>query len=234
MHVNAKKPTRFSRFLRNNLAIIIIVACLVAVTTIIIVASTLPNNDVLPTDGDPFISQPNNPVIDDPGSNPNGPDPNEGVDLKLKMFTLPVKSEYTIGMDYTNDGDSLFVFNDTLNRWQSHRAVDFIAPENTDVYAMRNGTVIEVGSNFGYGNYCIINHGDGIVATYASLDNIVLTQGQEVIKGDKVGQISTSASYEFIDGAHLHLEMTLNDKAVNPWDYITIDEQNQQLELSNQ
>ena len=70
------------------------------------------------------------------------------------------------------------------------------------------------------GNVVKIDHGDNVVATYASLGDVEVVKGQAVKKGDVIGEVSTTASYEFSDGAHLHLEVEVNGEAVNPTPYV--------------
>lgn len=206
-NTHTARQNGFVRFLRNNLALIIIVLCLLSIITIVVVASINANKPTIPVDQDP------DPVIPDPVI----PDP-------IEVFLLPVTT-YEVGMDFTDDEENLFVYSKTLNCYQSHRAVDFLAEEGTNVLAMKSGTVIEVGSTYGFGGYVKIDHGEDVIATYASLKNISVTAGSQVKQGDKIGEISDSANFEFLDGPHLHLEMTLSGTRVNPWDYIDIDEE---------
>lgn len=199
---------KFKTFVKQNLALIIIITCVLAITTIVIIAATSGTVPVIDPDPDSDL---------DPSG--NDPDP---IELEAKKFAFPL--EYTaIGMDFTNDSDNMFVFNSTLKMWTAHKAVDFLAEEGAEVLAMRAGTVTEVGFTYGYGNYVKIDHGDEIVATYASLGETSVAAGQDVEKGAVIGTASISASYEFKDGPHLHLEMKLNDVTVNPWDYLLED-----------
>lgn len=205
---------KFKTFVKQNLALIIIIACVIAITTIVIVAATS-GNEV------PVVT--NNPIEDPTGVDDPTIKPGANVDNTQKLFVTPVVNYTSIGMDYTNDSDNMFVFNGTLDMWMSHRAVDFLAEEGMQVRAMRSGTVTEVGFTYGYGNYIIIDHGDGILATYASLSEPMVMAGQTVAKGAIIAEVSTSAANEFKDGPHLHLSMQVNGVTVNPWDYITTD-----------
>lgn len=202
---------KFKAFVKQNLALIIIIGCVLAITVIVIIAANVgPALPVVDPDPDPDP---------DPTGNPNDPDA-----IAKKLFQLPVADYTTVGMDYTNDGDNMYVWNPTLEMAIAHKAVDFLAEDGAEVCAMRAGTVSSVGFTYGYGNYVTVDHGDGIVATYASLaDDISVTAGQVLEKGDVIGKVSTSASYEFKDGPHLHLEMKLNGTVVNPWDYLLHD-----------
>ncbi|HIU90470.1 MAG TPA: M23 family metallopeptidase, partial [Candidatus Fimimonas merdipullorum] len=49
---------------------------------------------------------------------------------------------------------------------------------------------------------------------------VSVVEGQQVQKGEKIGVVSTTASYEFSDGAHLHLEVTENGNSVDPTPYV--------------
>lgn len=202
---------KFKAFVKQNLALIIIIGCVLAITVIVIIAANV--GPALPVDNNPDDNDP------DPTDNPNDP-----AEIEKKLFQLPVKDYTTVSMDYTNEGDNIFVWNSTLELNMAHRAVDFVAEDGAEVCSMRAGTVSKVGYTYGYGYFVTVDHGDGISATYASLgDQVSVTEGQTLKKGDVIGVISTSASYEFKDGPHLHLEMRLNDTLVNPWDYLLHD-----------
>ncbi|MEG1527913.1 MAG: M23 family metallopeptidase [Clostridia bacterium] len=211
----------FVRFLRNNIALIIISICLLAIVTIVIVASVNANEPTLPVDGNKPTDTTDDPDDDKPTTDPSDDVPTGGDgDITSAKFELPV-SNFTIGMDYTNDTDNLFVFSSTLKRWQSHRATDFLATSGTAVTAMRGGTVTEVGNNYALGDYVTVDHGDGVVATYASMQNLCVVAGQTVAKGEKIGEVSNSAGSELADGAHLHLAVKKDGKYVSPWTILT-------------
>ena len=107
-----------------------------------------------------------------------------------------------------------------MNEWASHKAVDLVAADGTAVNAMYDGTVIDVTETFGMGQIVTVDHGDNVVAKYASLSDVQVVKGQTVSKGDKLGSASTTASNEFMDGAHLHLEVSKNGTSVDPMPYI--------------
>lgn len=134
-------------------------------------------------------------------------------------FACPV--EYTgISMGYGPKEDGELIFNQTLNMYLTHKALDLLAEQGTAVVAMFDGTVIDVSETYGMGKIVKIDHGGNIVTTYASLDNVQVTNGQTVKKGEKIGEVSTTAAYEFEDGAHLHLEVTKDGNNVDPTPYI--------------
>ncbi|HIU90943.1 MAG TPA: M23 family metallopeptidase, partial [Candidatus Fimimonas merdipullorum] len=152
-------PNKFTRFLKNNAALLLIIFCVLAIAAVVLaVTLTDGGNNVLPDD--------------DVVINPNPDEPDEEKPTVSKVyFASPV--DYTVvTMDYTDGEDVLFVFNKTLNNWSTHFALDLAAAEGTDVLSMYDGTVVEVSESYGMGNTIKIDHGDNVVATYASLGEV--------------------------------------------------------------
>lgn len=103
-----------------------------------------------------------------------------------------------------------------------HEGIDISGPnaEGCLVVAGAGGTVIEAGySSGGYGNYVIIDHGNGIQTVYGHmLDNSLrVYAGQQIGKGEVLGQVGNTG-YSF--GAHLHFEVRINGIRVNPAPYL--------------
>lgn len=208
-----KQPNKFARFIKNNAALLLIIFCVIAIGTVVLVVALTQNNAL----------EPDNPVVVDPDDKNPGTDDPVNTDPKTEIvkvyFVSPV--EYTkITMDYTDGKELLFVFNQTLNTWKTHNALDLAAADGSDVCAMYDGTVIDVSESYGMGNIVKIDHGENVIATYASLGSVQVTKGQTVKTGDKIGEVSTTASYEFSDGAHLHLEISVDGKTVDPTPYV--------------
>ncbi len=208
-----KQTNKFTRFLKNNAALLLIIFCVLAIGAVLLVVGL--TNNKLPIDDNPVVVNPGNDNNDD-----DKPVINDPQTEKVKVyFRSPV--DYTqVTMEYTNGKDIMFVFNQTLDAWKTHNAVDLAAADGTDVCAMYDGTIVDVTESYGMGNVVKIDHGDNVVATYASLGDVQVTKGQSVKAGDKIGEVSTTASYEFSDGAHLHLEVAANGKIVDPMPYV--------------
>lgn len=103
--------------------------------------------------------------------------------------------------------------------WKLHSGIDVGAPTGAKFVAADDGTVLiaSYGYNGGYGNYVVINHGNGITTRYAHGTSILVSAGQKVTKGTPVLTVgSTGAS----TGPHAHFEVRVNGTAVNPLNYI--------------
>ncbi len=207
---STNQTNKFTRFLRNNAALLLLIFCAVAISAVVIAVSVTGNEPDAPVGGTPDDSVVTPPIVDEK--------PTPTVITEKVYFTSPVAYK-SVGMDYTDD-QLLFVYNPTLNQWLTHKGIDLLAAENSPVTAMYDGTVLEVGESYGMGHYVKVDHGENVVATYASLTDVQVVAGQNVAKGDKLGVVSTTASYEFSDGAHLHLEVAQNGKQVDPTNYV--------------
>lgn len=119
--------------------------------------------------------------------------------------------------------DTELFYNATLNQWESHKAVD-LSSSSPDVYSVLDGTITDCTYSYEDG-YCItISHEDGLSSIYCSLANAEgLKKGDVVTRGQKIGEASTTASNESLDGNHLHFALTLNGKKVDPANYITFE-----------
>lgn len=209
---STKQTSKFTRFLKNNAALLLIIFCLVAIASVVL-AVTLTNSTELPDD-DPVVK----PNPDDDNEDPVvKPTPEDPVPSTVKVYFQAPVDYVSVTMEYSEE---VAVFNKTLNYWSTHKALDLSAADGTDVVSMYDGTVVDVYESYGMGNVVKIDHGENIVATYASLGDVQVVKGQEVTRGEKIGTVSTTASYEFSDGAHLHLEVTQNGLAVDPTPYV--------------
>ena len=115
-----------------------------------------------------------------------------------------------------------------------HYGMDFTSPINTDVYATGDGIIEYIDSSKrGYGNHIIINHGYGYCTLYAHLNDFTVKKGQAVKRGDVIGFVGNSG---LSTAPHLHYEVILNDKKVNPVNYyfndLTSEEYERMIEIS--
>lgn len=120
--------------------------------------------------------------------------------------------------------DTELMLNTTLNQWESHKAIDIVSNTSDDVYAVFDGTVTKVDSNYEEGTLIEISHSNGLVSRYLNLDKNVLVKTNDAVKkGDKIGTASTSSANECKDCKHLHFELLKNGQKVDPSDYITME-----------
>lgn len=143
----------------------------------------------------------------------------EPVDKPI-TFIMPVTSPQEVG-EYTET----MVFNQTLNRFESHMAIDFFAPEGTEVYAVCDGTIESVENTLLHGTTVIIDHGKGVKSIYNSLaDGDSVSIGQKVKQGDLIGEVSTSNRQEYKNGPHLHFSVTEDGNVIDPMKYLIMNE----------
>jgi len=100
----------------------------------------------------------------------------------------------------------------------NHGAIDWAVPLGTSVMASCGGTVTYAGWMSSYGYVVFINHPDGRQTRYAHLSRVLVSVGQSVSQGQK---IALSGSTGVSTGPHVHFEMRINGKAVNPLNYIS-------------
>ncbi len=98
-----------------------------------------------------------------------------------------------------------------------HTGLDLAGATGSPVYAADGGTVSFAGWSGGYGKLIKINHGNGYVTYYAHLSSINVSNGQKVAKGEMIGRVGNTGNST---GPHLHFEIRLNGKTLNPANYI--------------
>ena len=98
-----------------------------------------------------------------------------------------------------------------------HKGADFAGPTGTEIYSTADGVVIHAGWQSAYGRLVKIQHQFGIETRYAHLSRIDVKVGQRVSRGDRIGGMGASGR---VTGTHLHYEVRVGGKAVNPMIYI--------------
>lgn len=107
---------------------------------------------------------------------------------------------------------------DPISRMPSmHWGIDFAGPVGTPIYATGDGVVVEAGYSFnGYGNQVVIDHGFGYQTRYAHLHKVHVRVGQKIFRTEKIGDLGSTGKST---GPHLHYEVILRGKPVNPINY---------------
>lgn len=103
-------------------------------------------------------------------------------------------------------------------RWgRMHRGADFAGPHGTDIFATADGVVIHAGWSSGYGKLIKIQHAHGIETRYAHLAKFRVKKGDRVSRGQHIGDMGNTGRST---GTHLHYEVRINGRAVNPMKFI--------------
>ena len=98
----------------------------------------------------------------------------------------------------------------------NHQAIDWATPTGTAIWASSGGTVTVAGWQSGYGYVVYINHPDGNQTRYGHLSKILVSTGQKVKQGQK---IALSGNTGRSTGPHLHFELRVGGRPVNPYNY---------------
>jgi murein DD-endopeptidase MepM/ murein hydrolase activator NlpD len=103
-------------------------------------------------------------------------------------------------------------------RWgRMHEGQDFAGGHGTPIHSTADGTVVHAGRLSGYGNLIKIRHQFGIETRYAHLSRIRVKVGQKVSRGDRIGDMGNTGRST---GTHLHYEVRVNGRPVDPMRYI--------------
>ena len=127
------------------------------------------------------------------------------------QFAWPAPSYTRISDDY---GDRI---HPTLGTKQFHNGIDLAAPNGSPILAAYDGTVVAASYSGTMGNYVMINHGDGLLTIYMHASKLLVSQGQEVSRGQQIANIGSTGRST---GPHLHFGVRKNGAYVSPWNYI--------------
>lgn len=105
-----------------------------------------------------------------------------------------------------------------LGYGRMHKGVDFAASIGTPIYASGNGTVSFIGWKSGYGRFILIKHDNTLSTAYAHASRFAngLKKGSRVKQGDIIAYVGNSGR---VTGPHLHYEVRINGKQVNPMEF---------------
>lgn len=140
---------------------------------------------------------------------------NENVVQELS-FIAPVAGD--IIKDFATD---TLIYSNTLEEWTTHTGIDIKADKTSIVVASEAGTVESIKNDPRYGLTIIINHGNGFKTVYSNLlTTEFVSENEKVEKGQTIGTVGETASFEVADESHLHFEMYKDGSSVNPTIYL--------------
>ena len=128
------------------------------------------------------------------------------------LFEWPAPGYYTITSEY---GMRLHPI---LKTYRSHSGLDIGAPMGSNVLAANDGVVIKATYMGAYGNVVMIDHGGGVITVYAHGSEIIAKLGDTVKRGDVIMKCGSTG---WSTGPHVHFEIRINGKTIDPYPYIT-------------
>lgn len=132
------------------------------------------------------------------------------------VFSMPVEGE--VIKEYAKDK---LVYSDTLKEWITHAGIDIKADKTTIVKASEEGTVKSIKNDPRYGLTVVIEHNNGFSTVYSNLLTAeFVTAGESVKKGQTIGTVGNTATFEISDESHLHFEILKDNVQIDPNMYI--------------
>lgn len=110
---------------------------------------------------------------------------------------------------------------------KDHNGLDFSAPKGTPVYATGDGIIIMAHRSTSYGKVIYIDHGHGYETRYAHLSSFIVHPGDRVKRGHIIGYVGSTGTSQ---SSHLHYEVLVNGKHVNPINFFQRDLSNSEYE----
>ena len=166
-------------------------------------ANVLAGNTVQNADGKTITNEISNEIIA------------QEVQKELK-FQAPVSGE--IIKDFAID---TLIYSNTLEEWTTHSGIDIRADKTTIVVSAERGTIESIKTDPRYGLTVTITHDNGFKTIYSNLlTTEFVTEGERVEKGQTIGTVGETSSFEIADESHLHFEMYKDGVAVNPTIYL--------------
>ncbi len=138
----------------------------------------------------------------------------ESSEIK-KQVIWPVEGNILIDYDMEN-----LVYFKTIDKYKCSDAICIQAEIGTPVYSGADGTIIEIDECAEYGKYMTVDIGDGYTITYGQLDNIPVSSGLTIRKGDLIGYVGKATRFYALEGDNLYVKMTKNGELVDPTDFL--------------
>jgi murein DD-endopeptidase MepM/ murein hydrolase activator NlpD len=133
-----------------------------------------------------------------------------GLAAPLPGVVLPVIGEITSRFSRSR-------LHPLLNIFRPHLGVDLSAPRGTNITAPAAGRVTNVARSFNDGLMVELNHGGGVVTRYAHCQKVLVKTGDEVLPGAVIATVGSSG---LATGPHVHFEVVVNGRPVDPFSYL--------------
>lgn len=144
----------------------------------------------------------------------------EKITMQQDSENIPYKSfyQYPIGEGKTQKTYSEDLrYDETMEDYRAHTGVDFAGEKGEVVSAINKGIVTAVYEDHLYGTVVEVDHGGKLVAKYCGLEKADVSEGEHIKMGQSVGKLG-SIPCESAQNSHLHLEIRVKSKLVDPLD----------------
>lgn len=208
---------KIKRFFIDKKELLVFIAVVVVVFATVITIASLALSDTPVQGGDP-TQTPDDPVVN-PGDEDDEPN-NPVVEPKSK-FMVPVSGEYEVVRIFfdssLSDEELVSAIIFTGSYMIESKGISYAKSDNSvfDVCSIYDGKVTSVEEDELNGVCVTIQHADDVVSIYSSLSNVNVKVNDTVKVGQVIGKASTSLM-DVETGVHVHLEVLVNDKYVNP------------------
>ena len=135
--------------------------------------------------------------------------------IDLKSMKTPLAGE--IYREFAMDD---LIYYESIGEWRVHKGVDIKPKDTLIIESAFAGTVESVNNSEITGTEIVIDHGNNIKTLYSNLVSATVKVGDNVQQGQEIGNVGKTVSIEASDGAHLHFELLVDGKNVDPMDYI--------------
>ena len=218
-----KRIAKFSAFIYLGLAITVVIAATVGIFSISydydasLPPVSFPEIDLTPPDISlPVEESEREETSDSPvGNEQSGVTPDVSVpEPPRTMYYFPVEGE--VIKNYSMDA---LVYSDTMKDYRVHSGIDIASPVGSEVIAFTDGVVSAVSDDYFNGMTVVITHEQGVVSYYMNLDPTLaegIEVGAEVLAGQPVGYVGTTARIDALEPAHLHFEISVNGSHIDP------------------
>ncbi len=194
--------------------IVAVCALLLIVATVLTVYFVAGNkHEVL--EAPPVTDDP--PAENDPPADKGDPEPSDPTGGQTAAYIMPVEgAESTVT-------HNAYYGNTTLDKWYFHKGVDYAAEEGADIRAIADGEITCIDLSERLGNVVTVKHADGVESTYRFIEPAEgLKEGDSVKQGQVIGKVASAYGTEAKDGTHLHFEMSIEGKRVDPTSYLDV------------
>ncbi len=226
--MEAKKKSK-NNFFKNNiyyLVLALIILAVIALTVTLFVRQNAISNTLNSSQGGNLVEKPDSSNLPSDNSSDEKPDDKENVEIQpdkptqaVVSFILPVENA-TVICDYT---EASLVYNQTLNVYTGHCAIDFGADAGAAVKVVYSGRIESITTSYLTGTTVTVDHGNNLKTVYNGIEVADgITQGMTLSQGAIIGTVSDNNRQEYKDGPHLHFEVYENGEKISPYKYLTV------------